>query len=115
MSKQVIGVYDSEEAVVTAVQQLQNKGYDTDDISVVTNHERSHDNIEMRTGAEVDNLAELNKQEETLFDKIKTHLQMMNLDETTPTSENAWRISAFQVLQHPLMQQMWKPEKFCWS
>ncbi|KSU84505.1 conserved domain-containing protein [Fictibacillus enclensis] len=71
MSKQVIGVYDSEEAVVTAVQQLQNKGYDTDDISVVTNHERSHDNIEMRTGAEVDNLAELNKEEETLFDKIK--------------------------------------------
>ncbi|MDN4525958.1 YsnF/AvaK domain-containing protein [Fictibacillus fluitans] len=71
MSKQVIGVYDSEEAVVTAVQQLQNKGYDTDDISVVTNHERSHDNIEMRTGAEVDNLAELNRQEQTLFDKIK--------------------------------------------
>ncbi|SDM51435.1 conserved domain-containing protein [Fictibacillus solisalsi] len=71
MSKQVIGVYDSEEAVVTAVQQLQNKGYDTDDISVVTNHERNHDAIEMRTGAEVDNLAELNKQEETLFDKIK--------------------------------------------
>ncbi|MDM5198211.1 YsnF/AvaK domain-containing protein [Fictibacillus enclensis] len=71
MSKQVIGVYDSEEAVVTAVQQLQNKGYDTDDISVVTNHERNHDSIEMRTGAEVDNLAELNKQEQTLFDKIK--------------------------------------------
>ncbi|MDM5337359.1 YsnF/AvaK domain-containing protein [Fictibacillus enclensis] len=71
MSKQVIGVYDSEEAVVTAVQQLQNKGYDTDDISVVTNHERNHDAIEMRTGAEVDNLAELNKQEQTLFDKIK--------------------------------------------
>lgn len=71
MSKQVIGVYESEEAVVTAVQQLQTKGYNTDDISVVTNHDRHHDSIEMRTGAEVDNLAELNRHEASLFDKLK--------------------------------------------
>ncbi|MCQ6265115.1 general stress protein [Fictibacillus sp. WQ 8-8] len=69
MGKHVIGVYESEEAVVSAVQQLQLRGYDTDEISVVTNHDHYTDTVETITGATVDNVEEPHK--ESFLDKLK--------------------------------------------
>ncbi|MGG1575207.1 general stress protein [Fictibacillus sp. NRS-1165] len=69
MGKHVIGVYESEEAAVSAVQQLQSRGYDTDEISVVTNHDHYTDTVETITGATVENVEEPHK--ESLLDKLK--------------------------------------------
>lgn len=70
MSKQVVGVYESEEAVVTAVQQLQSRGYETEEISVITNHDHYTDSVETITGASVDNVTEEHRHE-SFFDKLK--------------------------------------------
>ncbi|WP_082683633.1 general stress protein [Fictibacillus sp. FJAT-27399] len=70
MGKHVIGVYESEEAAVSAVQQLQLRGYDTDEISVVTNHDHYTDTVETITGATVDNVNE-KPHKESFLDKLK--------------------------------------------
>ena len=54
MDKEIIGVYDNGEEAVRAVEQLQNQGYQKEDISVVVKDKEIADHITSKTETNVD-------------------------------------------------------------
>ncbi|PLT28767.1 YsnF/AvaK domain-containing protein [Peribacillus deserti] len=81
MVKQVVGVFDSQQETVEAIRGLTSQGYDTDQISVITNR-RDNDILESRAGATVDNgmnSTHSNHEGDSFWDKVKDFFAM---DET---------------------------------
>ncbi|HWO94961.1 MAG TPA: YsnF/AvaK domain-containing protein [Bacillus sp. (in: firmicutes)] len=68
MTKQVVGVYDSEDSVIAAIEDLKSKGYDYDDMSIVSNNEENRDFLEYRTDASVHDVTT----DMSLAEKIKS-------------------------------------------
>ncbi|MCY8473353.1 YsnF/AvaK domain-containing protein [Bacillus halotolerans] len=76
MTKSVVGVYETPQETIAVIEGLLTKGYDSDDISVVTNR-RDTDYLESRTGTEVNQTLEANDSDsESFFDKLKDYFTM---------------------------------------
>ncbi len=76
MTKSVVGVYETPQETIAVIEGLLTKGYDSDDISVVTNR-RDTDYLESRTGTEVKQTLEANdSNSESFFDKLKDYFTM---------------------------------------
>ncbi|MBJ7572212.1 YsnF/AvaK domain-containing protein [Bacillus halotolerans] len=76
MTKSVVGVYETPQETIAVIEGLLTKGYDSDDISVVTNR-RDTDYLESRTGTEVNQTLEANdSNSESFFDKLKDYFTM---------------------------------------
>lgn len=76
MTKSVVGVYETPQETIAVIEGLLTKGYDSDDISVVTNR-RDTDYLESRTGTEVNQALEANNSDsESFFDKLKDYFTM---------------------------------------
>ncbi|MCI3196289.1 YsnF/AvaK domain-containing protein [Bacillus sp. HU-1818] len=76
MTKSVVGVYETPQETIAVIEGLLTKGYDSDDISVVTNR-RDTDYLESRTGTEVNQALEANDRDsESFFDKLKDYFTM---------------------------------------
>ncbi|MEC1635284.1 YsnF/AvaK domain-containing protein [Bacillus mojavensis] len=78
MTKSVVGVYETPQETIAVIECLLTKGYDSDDISVVTNR-RDTDYLESRTGTEVNQALEANDSDsdsESFFDKLKDYFTM---------------------------------------
>ncbi|MGR6858062.1 YsnF/AvaK domain-containing protein [Bacillus halotolerans] len=76
MTKSVVGVYETPQETIAVIEGLLTKGYDSDDISVVTNR-RDTDYLESRTGTEVNQVLEANDSDsESFFDKLKDYFTM---------------------------------------
>lgn len=66
MTKSVVGVYETPQETIAVIEGLLTKGYDSDDISVVTNR-RDTDYLESRTGTEVNQALEANDSDSESF------------------------------------------------
>jgi uncharacterized protein (TIGR02271 family) len=76
MAKSIVGVYETPEETMNAIEGLTSRGYDTDDIAVITNR-RDADYLEERTGAEVANAEERdNDHNQSFWDKLKDYFTM---------------------------------------
>ncbi|AZV50648.1 YsnF/AvaK domain-containing protein [Bacillus halotolerans] len=76
MTKSVVGVYETPQETIAVIEGLLTKGYDSDNISVVTNR-RDTDYLESRTGTEVNQVLEANDSDsESFFDKLKDYFTM---------------------------------------
>ncbi|MDG3074591.1 YsnF/AvaK domain-containing protein [Bacillus halotolerans] len=76
MTQSVVGVYETPQETIAVIEGLLTKGYDSDDISVVTNR-RDTDYLESRTGTEVNQALEANDSDsESFFDKLKDYFTM---------------------------------------
>jgi hypothetical protein len=76
MAKSIVGVYETPEETMNAIEGLTSRGYDTDDIAVITNR-RDADYLEERTGAEVTNAdVRDNDHNESFWDKLKDYFTM---------------------------------------
>lgn len=76
MTKSVVGVYETPEETMNAIEGLNYKGYDKDNISVITSR-RDTDYLEEHTGADVENAnGSHNEQNESLWEKIKDYFTM---------------------------------------
>ncbi|MCV0022723.1 MULTISPECIES: YsnF/AvaK domain-containing protein [Bacillus] len=76
MTKSVVGVYETPQETIAVIEGLLTKGYDSDDISVVTNRQDT-DYLESRTGTEVNQALETNNSDsESFFDKLKDYFTM---------------------------------------
>ncbi|MDY0943354.1 YsnF/AvaK domain-containing protein [Priestia megaterium] len=76
MTKNVIGTYESEEAVVTAIQDLKTQGFQEKDLSLVTTNDIDDEDyleIENKEGIDVKRIetTETGHQDESIMDKIK--------------------------------------------
>ncbi|MBM7694187.1 uncharacterized protein (TIGR02271 family) [Peribacillus deserti] len=94
MVKQVVGVFDSQQETVEAIRELTSQGYNTDQISVITNR-RDNEILENRAGATVDNgVNSTNSYHEgdSFWDKVKDFFAM---DETTDSTRN--RLSSLNL------------------
>ncbi|RYL93850.1 YsnF/AvaK domain-containing protein [Sporolactobacillus sp. THM7-4] len=73
MSKSIIGVYETPEETVAAIERLQNtRGLDADDISVITNR-KDTDYVEDQTGTHVN---QATGHTESFFEKLKNYFTM---------------------------------------
>ncbi|WP_180953693.1 general stress protein [Bacillus sp. T33-2] len=54
MDKKILGVYNSQTEVTSAIEQLRNDGYDVQDLSIIAKTERDHSRVEGQTGATVE-------------------------------------------------------------
>jgi hypothetical protein len=78
MAKSIVGVYETPEETMNAIEGLTSRGYDTDEIAVITNR-RDTDYLEERTGAEVANAdVRDNEHDESFWDKLKDYFTMNN-------------------------------------
>ncbi|KXJ38146.1 stress protein [Bacillus spizizenii] len=74
--KSIVGVYETPQETIAAIEGLLTKGYDSDDISVVTSR-RDTDYLESRTGTEVNQAIDARESEsESFFDKLKDYFTM---------------------------------------
>ncbi|MGO1136125.1 YsnF/AvaK domain-containing protein [Bacillus subtilis] len=74
--KSIVGVYETPQETIAAIEGLLTKGYDSDDISVVTSR-RDTDYLESRTGTEVNQAIDAHQDEsESFFDKLKDYFTM---------------------------------------
>lgn len=74
--KNIVGVYETPQETIAAIEGLLTKGYDSDDISVVTSR-RDTDYLESRTGTEVNQAVDAHDSEsESFFDKLKDYFTM---------------------------------------
>ncbi|MDO3660698.1 YsnF/AvaK domain-containing protein [Bacillus sp. C28GYM-DRY-1] len=74
--KSIVGVYETPQETIAAIEGLLTKGYDSDDISVVTSR-RDTDYLETRTGTEVNQAIDAREGEsESFFDKLKDYFTM---------------------------------------
>ncbi|MGG3030508.1 YsnF/AvaK domain-containing protein [Bacillus stercoris] len=74
--KSIVGVYETPQETIAAIEGLLTKGYDSDDISVVTSR-RDTDYLESRTGTEVNQAIDAHQGEsESFFDKLKDYFTM---------------------------------------
>ncbi|OBA07203.1 stress protein [Bacillus subtilis] len=74
--KSIVGVYETPQETIAAIEGLLTKGYDSDDISVVTSR-RDTDYLESRTGTEVNQAIDAHDSEsESFFDKLKDYFTM---------------------------------------
>lgn len=74
--KSIVGVYETPQETIAAIEGLITKGYDSDDISVVTSR-RDTDYLETRTGTEVNQAIDAREGEsESFFDKLKDYFTM---------------------------------------
>ncbi|QLC90745.1 YsnF/AvaK domain-containing protein [Priestia megaterium] len=76
MTKNVIGTYDNEEAIVTAIQNLKIQGFQEEDLSLVTSKDidkEDYSEVESKEGIDVKKIetTEQNHQDESIMDKIK--------------------------------------------
>ncbi|MHA6485670.1 YsnF/AvaK domain-containing protein [Bacillus cabrialesii] len=96
--KSIVGVYETPQETIAAIEGLITKGFDSDDISVVTSR-RDTDYLESRTGTEVNQAVGAHEDEsESFFDKLKDYFTMddtaahsktlSDLDITTGEIEN---------------------------
>ncbi|MGM0948066.1 MAG: YsnF/AvaK domain-containing protein [Bacillota bacterium] len=96
--KSIVGVYETPQETIAAIEGLITKGFDSDDISVVTSR-RDTDYLESRTGTEVNQAVDAHEDEsESFFDKLKDYFTMddtaahsktlSDLDITTGEIEN---------------------------
>ncbi|AIC99151.1 YsnF/AvaK domain-containing protein [Bacillus subtilis] len=82
--KSIVGVYETPQETIAAIEGLLTKGYDSDDISVVTSR-RDTDYLESRTGTEVNQAIDAHQDEsESFFDKLKDYFTM---DDTSTHSK----------------------------
>ncbi|MDQ0247584.1 uncharacterized protein (TIGR02271 family) [Bacillus fengqiuensis] len=68
MTKQVVGTYNSENSVIEAIQELKSKGYDYNDMSIITNNQENRHFLEYRTEAAVHDMSK----DMSLTEKIKS-------------------------------------------
>ncbi|MGE9752555.1 YsnF/AvaK domain-containing protein [Bacillus inaquosorum] len=74
--KSIVGVYETPQETIAAIEGLLTKGYDSDDISVVTSR-RDTDYLESRTGTEVNQAIDAHEGDsESFFDKLKDYFTM---------------------------------------
>ncbi|MFT8322946.1 MAG: general stress protein [Bacillus sp. (in: firmicutes)] len=73
MTKSVIGIYETPIETITAIERLTNKGYNENDLSVLTNR-KDTDYLESQTDANVNHHSN-----ETLFEKLKQFFTMDDL------------------------------------
>ncbi|OIR62303.1 stress protein [Bacillus sp. FMQ74] len=74
--KSIVGVFETPQETIAAIEGLLTKGYDSDDISVVTSR-RDTDYLESRTGTEVNQAIDAHQGEsESFFDKLKDYFTM---------------------------------------
>ncbi|MBG9771109.1 YsnF/AvaK domain-containing protein [Bacillus vallismortis] len=74
--KSIVGVYETPQETIAAIEGLLTKGFDSDDISVVTSR-RDTDDLESRTGTEVNQAVDAHKGEsDSFFDKLKDYFTM---------------------------------------
>ncbi|MCI4137907.1 YsnF/AvaK domain-containing protein [Bacillus vallismortis] len=74
--KSIVGVYETPQETIAAIEGLLTKGFDSDDISVVTSR-RDTDDLESRTGTEVNQAVDAHKDEsDSFFDKLKDYFTM---------------------------------------
>lgn len=76
MTKNVVGTYDSEEAVITAIRNLKTQGYPDSALSVLTNSGPHHENtevIERSAGIDVQTVDtdQHSKHHQSFMEKIK--------------------------------------------
>ncbi|MGG3197361.1 general stress protein [Priestia aryabhattai] len=76
MTKNVIGTYDNEEAVVTAIQHLKTQGFQERDLSLVTSKdidEEDYLEVENKEGIDIKKIETTDQihQDESIMDKIK--------------------------------------------
>ncbi|MGV2503250.1 YsnF/AvaK domain-containing protein [Priestia megaterium] len=76
MTKNVIGTYENEEAVVTAIQNLKTQGFQEKDLSLVTTNDIDDEDyleVENKEGVDIKRIetTETGHQEESIMDKIK--------------------------------------------
>ncbi|MDY0942292.1 MULTISPECIES: general stress protein [Priestia] len=76
MTKNVIGAYENEEAVITAIQNLKTQGFQEEDLSLVTSKdidEEDYLEVESKEGIDVKKVETTKQsgQEESIMDKIK--------------------------------------------
>ena len=76
MTKNVIGTYENEEAVITAIQNLKTQGFQEKDLSLVTTNDIDDEDyleVENREGIDVKRIetTETGHQDESIMDKIK--------------------------------------------
>ncbi|WP_254177225.1 general stress protein [Priestia megaterium] len=76
MTKNVIGTYDNEEAIVTAIQNLKAQGFQEEDLSLVTSKDidkEYYSRVESREGIDVKKVETTaqNHHDESIMDKIK--------------------------------------------
>src|SRR4051812_5548093 len=83
MAKSIVGVYDSSEETVNAIEGLTSRGYDAGNISVITNREDT-DYVEDKTGTVVTSSADDEKQHESFWDRLKEYFVM----DDTPGAES---------------------------
>ncbi|WP_051348481.1 YsnF/AvaK domain-containing protein [Peribacillus kribbensis] len=85
MAKRVVGVFDSQEEAIQAIRDLTSQGYDTDQISVLTNR-RDNSLLEDRTGATVDRDVHsgtaAGNDDESFWDKMKHFFTMDDMTDT---------------------------------
>ncbi|WP_445489616.1 general stress protein [Niallia sp. 03133] len=65
MTKSIIGIYETPTETIAAIQRLMNKGYDSGDLSVITNRSDT-DYLESQTGTNVSR-----GNDESFFEKLK--------------------------------------------
>ncbi|MGK9432025.1 YsnF/AvaK domain-containing protein [Bacillus atrophaeus] len=76
MTKSVVGIYETPRETVAAIEGLKTRGYDSDNISVVTNR-KDTDYLESQTGTQVKQAADTNDSDsESFFDKLKDYFTM---------------------------------------
>ncbi|WP_419883523.1 general stress protein [Peribacillus sp. B-H-3] len=83
MAKSIVGVYESSEETVNAIEGLTSKGYDAGNISVITNREDT-DYVEDQTGTVVTSSADDGKQHGSFWDRLKEYFVM----DDTPGEES---------------------------
>jgi len=76
MTKNVIGTYDNEEAIVTAIQHLKTQGFQEKDLSLVTSKdidEEDYLEVENKEGIDIKKIETTDQihQDESIMDKIK--------------------------------------------
>ncbi|SDE56696.1 conserved domain-containing protein [Priestia aryabhattai B8W22] len=76
MTKNVIGTYENEEAVITAIQNLKTQGFQEKDLSLVTTNDIDDEGyleVENKEGIDVKRIetTETGRQDESIMDKIK--------------------------------------------
>lgn len=82
--KSIVGVYETPQETIMTIEGLLTKGYESDDISVVTSR-RDTDYLESRTGTEVNQAIDAHQDEsESFFDKLKDYFTM---DDTSTHSK----------------------------
>ncbi|MGF7532358.1 YsnF/AvaK domain-containing protein [Bacillus mexicanus] len=83
--KNIVGVYETPQETIAAIEGLLTKGYDSDDISVVTSR-RDTDYLESRTGTEVNQAVDAHESgSESFIDKLKDYFTMDDTAEHSKT------------------------------